>query len=189
MEDNTSIVTEEKSTVSATGPKKEEPKNKKEEKTEPAATLDAEAIEEQKQTKIMKKQLRATRFNNASRIVILLIVVVMAAVLFPSLVRINNMVTKLDGIVDDVSVMTKELSAIKYVEIADKLQTTADGLAELDFEGMSNDLSETALTAQTGITEAMGKIDEMDIEGLNSAVAELQVAVKSLNDVTKMFRR
>ena len=79
-----------------------------------------------------------------------------------------------------------QLQSSQIEEIIEKLNTVSGSLAEVDFVGLAEDVGTLATAAQTSLAEAMEAIDELNIEGLNKAISDLQTIVEPL---AKLFGR
>lgn len=67
------------------------------------------------------------------------------------------------------------------------LDTVAQDLADADLGSMVESVNTLAADSQTVITEAMKKLDTIDIDTLNQAIADLADVVEPLAKVSKFF--
>ena len=67
------------------------------------------------------------------------------------------------------------------------LDTVAQDLADADLGSMVENVNTLAADSQTVITEAMKKLDTIDIDTLNQAIADLADVVEPLAKVSKFF--
>lgn len=67
------------------------------------------------------------------------------------------------------------------------LDTVAQDLADADLGSMVENVNTLAADSQTVITEAIEKLDTIDIDTLNQAIADLADVVEPLAKVSKFF--
>ena len=67
------------------------------------------------------------------------------------------------------------------------LDTVAQDLADADLGSMVENVNTLAADSQTVITEAIKKLDTIDIDTLNQAIADLADVVEPLAKVSKFF--
>ena len=76
------------------------------------------------------------------------------------------------------------VNAEKTLEEADvavqELNKTATQLAKIDFEGLVSDTQQLVNDSSLGIAQAIGTLDDIDIEGLNEAISDLEAVVSPL---------
>ena len=65
------------------------------------------------------------------------------------------------------------------------LDTVTKSLAQLDLSLMVENINNLVTTSQTGVEEALEKINEIDFDTLNQAVEDLSKVVKPLADFAK----
>ena len=115
--------------------------------------------------KLMKKQSFWAKVTALCMLGIFLVALVTALTLVPQATRVMG-------------------NAEKTLEEADiavqDLQKTADALAQVDFEGLVNDTQDLVNDSSAGIEQAIGKLEAIDIDGLNSAIEDLESVVSPL---------
>lgn len=65
------------------------------------------------------------------------------------------------------------------------LEVISGELAKLDLTQMVENINSLVKTSQTGVEEALGKINEIDFDALNQAVKDLSDVVKPMADFVK----
>ena len=65
------------------------------------------------------------------------------------------------------------------------LDTVTKSLSQLDFSQMVENINDLVTTSQSGVEEALGKINEIDFDALNQAVKDLSNVVKPLADFAR----
>lgn len=79
------------------------------------------------------------------------------------------------------SVLTNAEQTLEEVNVAvEELNKTATQLSEIDFKGLVDNTQAMVNDGSEGIAQAIGKIDAMDIEGLNRAISDLEAVVSPL---------
>lgn len=67
------------------------------------------------------------------------------------------------------------------------LETVTSELAEVDLESMVSNVDSLVTDSQDGVKQALDKINALDIESLNQAIADLSAVVKPLADFFSRF--
>lgn len=67
------------------------------------------------------------------------------------------------------------------------LETATHNLAKIDLTGTIDNVNGLLTTTQSGVEEAMEKINAIDFETLNSAIADLAEVIKPLANAAKWF--
>lgn len=68
------------------------------------------------------------------------------------------------------------------------LETATAQLSVVDFSGMIGDVDALVTTAQESLNQTMGKLDTIDIETLNQAIADLAKVVEPMSKLMNVFR-
>jgi len=68
------------------------------------------------------------------------------------------------------------------------LETATHNLAKIDLTGTIDNVNALLTTSQSGVEEAMEKINAIDFETLNSAIEDLADIIKPLADVSNLFK-
>ncbi len=141
--------------------------------TQAAGSLDAQMLSalqsikehEELQTKYAKKQGRIVTLAAVFCVAIMIGIAILVLSVLPKVVTLldqaNGIATQADVVMKDLNVVTKQL-------------------AEADITGMLDDVSSLVVQSEESINDAMKKIDAMDIEGLNNAIADLQDVIAPL---------
>lgn len=136
---------------------------------------------------LLKKQLRTTRWMLLFMAVILAAVSVTCAIVVRNVTTIESTVMKIDGIVDNLSVMTDELAEVDWESITTQLETVSGELSAVDWAGLSEDIGDTAIQAQKSLQVATDAVEELDIKKLNEAIADLQAVIEPLAKLVSRF--
>ncbi len=108
------------------------------------------------QVKYAKKQAHRSFITALACFLMMLAVCAAVLVMLP---RVNDVFNDVGVIMDDMKVVTSEL-------------------AGADYEGMFGGVEDLIVEGSISLSEAMEKIDEIDIEGLNRAIKNLSDAVQ-----------
>lgn len=92
------------------------------------------------------------------------------------------------AIVSDATAIVSEASGIveQTGAVIDNLDKITTDLAATDIEGMMTNVNNLVISSEESMTEAFTKIESIDIESLNQAIADLQAVVAPLS---KLFRK
>lgn len=110
------------------------------------------------QEKYAKKQYRMTQISAAANLLVLAIVIYVVVSLLP---KVNTTLRNLNYIMED-------------------LQTVSSQLAEVDLEGMVNNVDTLVNESNNSLNDAMRKLNSIDFDTLNDAI-------KNLNDTVEPF--
>ena len=93
-------------------------------------------------------------------------------------------------IVPDIKSLSDEISGIaaQAESVLTNLETVTEELAEADFSTMVQNMDDLVLTSQEGVSKALEKMEAMDIEALNKAVANLAAVVEPMAKFFKVFQ-
>lgn len=120
-----------------------------------------------------RKQLRLARiqclFTVASAIFCLLLLL--------SVVRILPQIQELAGQISGLSNQAET--------VLTNLETVSDELTQADIGSMVSNVDTLAQTSQAGIQQALEKVNAIDIQTLNKAIADLAKVVAPLADLTQ----
>lgn len=119
---------------------------------------------EEKYIKLMEKQNRIMRLIAVLMVLIFVVVVGAVAIMGP----------KLNKALDDTNTAVA------------KMETMVSELEEADLPGLINDTRKLVDQSNQGVGEAVEKIDALDIQSLNDAIAGLKAVVEPLS---KLFGR
>lgn len=72
--------------------------------------------------------------------------------------------------------------------VLDNLETVTTELSQMDLSGMVSNVDALVTTSQTGVEDAMSKINGIDFETLNTAIADLAAVVEPLAKFFGAFR-
>lgn len=140
-----------------------------------------------KTNELLKKQLGATRWLLLFMLVILAAVVTTCVIVVRNVNAIETTVQKVDHIVDNLAVVSDELSEVNWEEMTEELETVSRELSTVDWAGLSSDISDTALQAQESLQVASEAVESLDIDKLNKAIAELQTVIAPLAKLVGKF--
>lgn len=118
------------------------------------------------QEKYAKKQYRMSQITALASVIILAVVVSTCSYLVP---KVNVTYQNMQLIMEDLKVVTSEL-------------------AEADVSQMIRDVDQLAVESQKNIGDAMKKVNEIDIDGLNTAIKNLSDVVEPFANFFNRFR-
>lgn len=94
-------------------------------------------------------------------------------------------------IVPDIKELSGEISgiALQAESVLTNLETVTQELAAADLEGLVTDVNGLVSTSQTGVEQALDKLNAMDMDTLNKAIEDLSKVVEPLAKFAGMFGR
>lgn len=94
-------------------------------------------------------------------------------------------------IVPDIKELSGEISgiALQAESVLTNLETVTQELAAADLEGLVTDVNGLVSTSQTGVEQALDKLNAMDMDALNKAIEDLSKVVEPLAKFAGMFGR
>ncbi len=96
----------------------------------------------------------------------------------------------LEKMVATANEVTDAIEAAKLAEIMDSLNDVSSQLRDVDWKGISGNLSEVVSHAQESLEDAqdaLEQINSIDISALNQAIRDLQDVIEPLANMTKIF--
>ena len=106
------------------------------------------------------------------------------------------MTISISGVAKEIVSLAKPMQevAIQVMGITDQAETVmenldsvAQALADADLSSMAENINVLAADSQTVVTEAMKKLDTIDIDTLNRAITDLADAAEILGRVSRIF--
>ena len=128
-----------------------------------------------KQTALLEKQAKTSKIQTATVSVLMLIVAVALLVLS---VQVGGVLEQANSAIDEITVLTTELNTILEESQITELLNNANALIEESGDALTKALKD--------VDEALGTVSQIDIEPLNSAIADLQKVIQPL---AKLFGR
>lgn len=122
-----------------------------------------------KQTEILEKQFKYSKKQN---IIVSVLMLVVAAALIILTVQLGGILEEANTAISEISSLTKQLNGIlEETQLTELLNNANILIAE------SGDALSEALIS---IDEALGTVNQIDIESLNQAIADLQKVIEPL---------
>lgn len=128
------------------------------------------------------KQLRYSRIMGIALTVMVVILLVVCLILVPEVVntlgKVNNLIDQADATIAEVDTQLANLDTTfdSLNEMSGEITTAADGI-----NGLVDDNAEV-------LTEAMGKLNAIDFDGLNQSISDLQSVVEPMANFMNKFR-
>ena len=107
-------------------------------------------------------------------------------VLTISITGVAREIVSLAAPLQDVAIQIQNLST-EAQTVMHNMDTVVQALVDADLGGMANSLNILATDSQTVVTEAMKKLDTIDIDTLNRAITDLADAAEILGRVSRIF--
>lgn len=97
--------------------------------------------------------------------------------------QVNQAVEEIQNVAQQAQGLAEQAGAV----LTD-LETVSRELAAADLAGMVADVDTLVVSSQEGVTQALEKLDAVDIEALNKAIANLSAVVEPLAKFFKVFQ-
>ena len=95
---------------------------------------------------------------------------------------LQNVAGQIEDVAGQVQAMTGQAETIM-----DNMETVTQALADADLGGMVENVNALAADSQSVVSEAMEKLDTIDIDTLNKAILDLADVVEPLAKVAHIF--
>ena len=122
-----------------------------------------------KQTALLEKQAKTSKIQPATVSVLMLIVAVALIVLS---VQVGGVLEQANSAIDEITVLTTELNTILEESQITELLNNANTLIEESGDALTKALED--------VDEALKTVNKIDIDTLNSAIADLQKVIEPL---------
>lgn len=123
-----------------------------------------------------RKQLLYTRIQCVAALVA---VACFAGIYF----LIRDLLPQIQAIMDQIPGLVDQLEAV-----LGNLKVVTTDLAAVDLEGMVGGINDLVTTGQAGLEETVAKLNAIDFEALNKAIANLAAVVEPMAKFFKVFR-
>ena len=115
------------------------------------------------------------------------VVMVLSLVLTLSITGAVNQLVGLAEPLEQITGQVKEMTGQAGI-VMDNMETVTQTLADADLGTMVEQVNTLAANSQTAVSEAMAKLDTIDITTLNKAIQDLADVVEPLAKVSNIFR-
>lgn len=134
----------------------------------------------QKQVKYAKWQCVFSALAAVSCIAVLVILVSL-------LPRLDAVVTQAEAVIADVQQVSSQLAQADWKGLTSDLEAVSRQMVDANLGGIAQDVSALVQSSQTGLEEALGKLNAIDLETLNKAIADLSAVVEPLAKFANRF--
>ena len=128
----------------------------------------------------MEKILKYTKKQYRMSVLTALFTIAMTAVVSVTAFLLVPKVTKLVADINRLTAPMEEMMG-PIGEAADSMKKVAKEMEDIDFKGMSKDVGELVVNANESISEAMKKVEALDIDSLNQSIQELHQVLEPLS--------
>ncbi len=106
-----------------------------------------------------------------------LAVLVVVLTLLP---RLQGMTDQMQTVLTNVEQVSDQIAAADVEGVMQNLEAVTQQMAQADLGGIAEDVSKLVQTSQTGLEDAMEKLNAIDLETLNQAIEDLAAVVRPL---------
>jgi len=135
---------------------------------------------------IQENSRKQTRYARLQCLFSLVAVLCCAALLVVAI----DMIPQVEQALEEVDILAAQAKTLagQAQTVLGNLETVTEELAEADFSTMVQNMDDLVLTSQEGVSKALEKMEAMDIEALNKAVANLAAVVEPMAKFFKVFQ-
>lgn len=137
---------------------------------------------------LLKKQLFWTRLTALLLIVILLVTLIAFVLGVRFVQNMDGMLQNIDAISQNLAEAANQLSGVDWKTVGDNLQNVSASLSSVDWVMLTGNISDMSLKAQESLQVAQNAVEALDIDTLNSAIADLQAVIEPLANFVNRFR-
>lgn len=101
--------------------------------------------------------------------------------------RLNALVNQAEAVITDVQQVSSQLAQADWDGLTADLEEVSKQIASANLGGIAQDVSQLVQSSQTGLEEALGKLNAIDLETLNKAIADLSTVVEPLARFVNRF--
>lgn len=141
-------------------------------------------MEENKEMlELMKKLEKSSRAQLRTGRLVCLFALVAAASCVAAMVMIAGILPQLEQILPQINTVLTQLQTV----LGNLEQTTAQ-LAEVDLQSMVTNVDTLVTTGQAGLEQTMEKLNSIDFDTLNQAIADLSKVIEPLAKIANLLR-
>ena len=115
-----------------------------------------------------RKQLLHARLQTLFAVICAVCIGILVLKLLQFIPQLQSMVSQAEILIRDLDIVTKEL-------------------AKLDLTQMVENINDLVATSQSGLEEALDKINDINFDALNQAIKDLSNVIKPMADFVKKF--
>ena len=139
--------------------------------------------EKQEMLELMKKMEESSRKQLLYTRIMCGAAIVSAVCFVGILVLIWGILPQVQSIMDQIPGLVAQLETV-----LGNLEVVTTDLASVDFAGMVNGINELVITGQTSLERTLTQLNELDLESLNKAIANLAALVEPMAKFFKVLR-
>lgn len=130
--------------------------------------------------KLSQQQARYGKLQCLFSLVSAVLFAIVLAVVLSLLPKVGGIIDQVDTVLSHAEQVSRQLAEADIEGVMTDLKDVTAQMASTDLGGLAQDVSELVQTTQESVEEAMGKVNSMDLESLNQAIADLASVVKPL---------
>lgn len=100
--------------------------------------------------------------------------------------KLQTIAQQADAVIADVQQVSSQLAQADWEGLVADLEEVSRQLAQADLGGIAEDVSALVTSSQSGVEETLEKLNSIDLETLNKAIADLAAVVQPM---AKLFGR
>lgn len=124
---------------------------------------------------LLKKIDRTNRIRVVTNIILCVLILAAVVSCVSVFVSVRRLMPQVNGILEQLQT------------ILGNLEQTTRSLAQVDLSGMMSNMDDLAVYAQESLSATMGKLESLDLETLNRAIADLAQIIEPLAKLVRRF--
>ena len=136
-----------------------------------------------------RQQALFTKILCAIFALVLVCILVLTVTVSGAVKQVTEMIAPLESVVTQVESVASQVNDMtgQAETIMNNMETVTQALADADLGGMVENVNALAADSQSVVSEAMEKLDTIDIDTLNKAILDLADVVEPLAKVAHIF--
>lgn len=101
--------------------------------------------------------------------------------------RLGAIVDQAETVISDVQQVSSQLARADWEGLTADLEEVSQQMADANLGGIAQDVDNLVQSSQSGLEEALGKLNAIDLETLNKAISDLSDVVEPLARFANRF--
>jgi len=101
--------------------------------------------------------------------------------------QLKDTAGQVDAVLTNVEDVSRQLAEADVAAVMENLEEVTDELAQAELDTMAGDVRQLVSTSQTGVEEALNKLNAIDLKTLNKAIQDLADVVAPLANFFNRF--
>lgn len=134
-----------------------------------------------------RKQVKYAKWQCIFSAVAAVSCIAVLVLLVSLLPRLDALVNQAEAVIADVQQVSSQLAQADWEGLTSDLEEVSQQIASANLGGIARDVSQLVQSSQAGLEEALAKLNAIDLETLNKAIADLSTVVEPLARFVNRF--